>query len=194
MNRILLTTLASALLLPGCQRAYDREDPAVADNYPHAREATCPSWLYSHQTGQRYCASPKVGLTYPMLNKPQAPKADRTADVDVTDKAQMMALGEEVYGEVCVACHMANGQGMAGTFPPLAGAGSYYGTPENHAKIIVHGLSGEIVVNGVTYNGAMPPQGAMLNDIEIAAVATYERNSWGNNDGDVTPEHVASVR
>ncbi|TNE90096.1 MAG: cytochrome c [Deltaproteobacteria bacterium] len=194
MNRFLLLTLAGSMLLTGCQRSYGREDAAVAKNYPHQREATCPSWLVSHKTGQRYCASPKVDLTYEMISKPQAPAADRTADIDVNDKAQMMALGEEVYGEVCAACHQANGEGVAGTFPPLKGAGSYYGDAQNHAKIIVNGLNGEIVVNGVTYNGAMPPQGGMLNDIEIAAVATYERNSWGNADGDVTPEDVAAIR
>ena len=194
MNRILFLTLAASMLMPGCQRSYGQEDLAVNKNYPHKRETTCPSWLISHKTGQRYCASPAVELTYPMINKPQAPAPDRTADIDVNDKAQMMALGEEVYGEVCAACHQANGQGLAGNFPPLAGAGDYYGDAENHAKIIVHGLAGEIVVKGVTYNGAMPGQGALLNDIEIAAVATYERNSWGNNDGDVTPEQVAAVR
>ena len=195
MFRTVLMALASTVFMTSCvQRAYDREDAAVAENYPHRREATCPSWLYSHKTGQRYCASPKVKLTHPLTNKPQAPKPDRTANVDVNDRAQMLPLGEEVYTEVCAACHQGNGEGVAGSFPPLKGAGGYYGSAENHAKIIVHGLAGEIEVLGVTYNGAMPGQGAMLNDIEIAAVATYERNSWGNNDGDVTPEQVAAVR
>jgi mono/diheme cytochrome c family protein len=82
---------------------------------------------------------------------------------------------------------------VAGAFPPLAGSGGYYGSPENHARIIVHGLQGSIVVQGVTYNGAMPAQG-QLSDYDIAAVATYERSSWGNNDGIVMPEDVARVR
>jgi len=57
----------------------------------------------------------------------------------------------------------------------------------------VHGLQGEIVVLGTTYNSAMPPQGT-LSDYDIAAVATYERHSWGNNDGIVLPADVAAVR
>ena len=147
MFRTVLMALASTVFMTSCvQRAYDREDAAVAENYPHRREATCPSWLYSHKTGQRYCASPKVKLTHPLTNKPQAPKPDRTANVDVNDRAQMLALGEEVYTEVCAACHQGNGEGVAGSFPPLKGAGGYYGSAENHAKIIVHGLAGEIEV------------------------------------------------
>ncbi|MCO4747531.1 MAG: cytochrome c [Proteobacteria bacterium] len=193
MHRHLLTVLASSVLLSACvQRSFEREDPAVAKNYPHAREATCPSWLYSNQTGQRYCASPKVLIDYPLLAA-AASAPSRTEGLDVNDHAAMMALGEEVYKETCAACHQANGEGVAGTFPPLKGAGGYYGDPQNHAKIIVHGLAGEISVLGVTYNSAMPPQGT-LNDIEIAAVATYERNSWGNADGNVTPEDVAAIR
>ena len=104
-----------------------------------------------------------------------------------------MARGEVVYGQVCAACHQGTGLGVAGAFPPLAGAGEYYGDPQNHARIIVHGLQGEIVVLGTTYNGAMPPQGS-LSDYDIAAVATYERHSWGNNDGIVLPDDVKAVR
>ena len=68
------------------------------------------------------------------------------------------------------------------------------GDAANHARIIVHGLSGPIEVQGVAYNGSMPPQGGQLSDYDIAAVATYERHAWGNNDGIVTPDVVASVR
>ena len=92
-----------------------------------------------------------------------------------------------------MACHQADGKGLPGSFPPLAGAGEYYGDPQNHARIIVHGLQGEIEVLGVKYNGAMPAQGN-LSDYDIAAVATYVRNAWGNDDGIVTPEDVQAVR
>jgi mono/diheme cytochrome c family protein len=83
---------------------------------------------------------------------------------------------------------------MAGQFPPLAGSGDYYGDAQNHAKIIVHGLQGLIVVQGQEYNGVMAEHGSKLTDYDIAAVATYERNSWGNADGIVVPADVAAVR
>jgi mono/diheme cytochrome c family protein len=102
--------------------------------------------------------------------------------------------GKEVYTRVCAACHQASGDGLAGVFPPLAGAGGYYGDAQNMAKIIVHGLNGEIVVKGQTYNGVMPAQGVLLSDEEIAAVATFVRTNFGNDDGPVTVADVAAVR
>jgi cytochrome c oxidase subunit 2 len=48
-------------------------------------------------------------------------------------------------------------------------------------------------VNGTSYNGAMPPIGASWSDEQIAAVATYVRNTWGNKFGGVSPTQVKSV-
>jgi mono/diheme cytochrome c family protein len=149
----------------------------------------CSSWLWSSSSGHKYCASPAFDARPEVVATVSGPKFDETK----VDQASLMAAGETVYGNVCVVCHQADGKGQAGAFPPLAGSGAFYGTPENMARIIVHGLNGEIVVQGVTYNGAMPPQGA-LSDYEIAAVATYVRSSWGNNDGIVLPAVVKSVR
>jgi len=105
-----------------------------------------------------------------------------------------MVRGEEVYGQICAVCHQANGEGVSGAFPPLAGAGEYYGTGENQAYIIINGLSGEIEVLGKKYNGAMPGQGNVLSDYAIAAVGTYVRNSFGNDDGMITEEDVLAAR
>ena len=63
-----------------------------------------------------------------------------------------------------------------------------------HAGIVIHGLQGELVVDGTTYNGVMTAQGAMLNDLQIAAVITYERQSWGNDFGYCFPKDVAGAR
>ena len=90
-------------------------------------------------------------------------------------------------------CHMENGEGQAGVFPPLKGAGEFYGDCTQHAGYVLNGLMGEIEVLGVKYNGAMPAQ-ANLSDVEIAAVLTYERNSWGNDDGLCLPEVIAAAR
>ena len=60
--------------------------------------------------------------------------------------------------------------------------------------IVVHGLAGTpIVVQGQNYSGQMPAN-ADLTDVEMAAVLTYVRNSWGNADGMVLPDHVAEAR
>ena len=59
---------------------------------------------------------------------------------------------------------------------------------------MLHGLTGDIDVGGDTYNGAMPGWGAILKDAEIAAVATYVRNSFGNRASAIGPATVARVR
>jgi mono/diheme cytochrome c family protein len=114
-------------------------------------------------------------------------------------KAFLMKKGEEVYktggssGVACVTCHQANGEGMKGAFPPLAGAGDAMGDCTQHAGMIINGLQGKIEVLGVEYNGVMPPQPG-LSDLEIAAVITYERSSWGNDYGACMPDQVAAAR
>ena len=170
-----------------------RDVPEIAERYPHRNRSECTSWLTSHVTGYTYCASPAFAVTSVKYDDPSAGGTAEEMDETMLDLAGLSTNGEVVYDRVCKACHQANGQGMPGAFPPLAGAGEYYGDAQNHARIVVHGLSGEIVVKGETYNGVMPAQG-MLSDYEIAAVLTYVRHAWGNNDGMVLPADVAAVR
>lgn len=160
----------------------------------------CSSWLRSHVSNKWYCASPQISrdrlIAYAGKAAPAAAGGSAEPDLSTMSadeaKAQLIADGEGLYGTHCVACHQATGQGVPGAFPPLAGT-DFIDDPAKHAKIIVNGLSGEIVVNGTTYNSAMTPFG-QLSDYEIAAIATYERNSWGNDLGVVEPSVVASVR
>ncbi len=115
-------------------------------------------------------------------------------------KAALMKLGETVYttggkkGLACVTCHQANGEGLPGAFPSLVGQKDHMGDCAKHAALILDGLSGEITVNDVVFNGVMTPQRDLLTDLEIAAVMTYERSSWGNDYGLCLPEQVAAVR
>ena len=188
--------LACALLpaLAGCpQRSYDLDEPEIQARYAHKYyDGECTSWLRSQVTGYLYCASPPVEIDVDVYMGPKN-LAVAEEEPTATDLDSLMAYGETIYGRNCAACHQANGQGLAGAFPPLAGSGEYYGDAQNHARIIVHGLQGEIVVQGTTWNGVMAPWG-QLSDYAVAAVATYERNSWGNEDGIVLPEDVAAVR
>ncbi len=104
-----------------------------------------------------------------------------------------MSGGKQVYA-TCQACHQPNGNGMPGQFPPLAGSDWVTGGTERLAAIVFPGISGPITVNGATYNGIMPPQGAMLSDKQIAQVMTYIRRSFGNNASVVTEEMVRHAR
>ena len=189
MRSVLLIALAAAPLV-GCGHSYDKDVPEVAARYAHRNTAKCASWLFSSQTGYEYCASPAIAVVVEPPPKP--PEPSPVEGIDPSDTQAMIAAGKTLYGTHCSVCHGDDGMGDGTNFPPLAGT-DYIDDPLKHAEIIVKGLNGEIVVNGKTFNNAMAPLGN-LSDLEIAAIATFERNSWGNDLGSVTPEQVASVR
>ena len=101
--------------------------------------------------------------------------------------------GERVYRSLCQTCHGAAGQGVARAFPPLAGAAWATGDEGRAVRIVLHGMSGEIVRGGVTYDGLMPAQGH-LSDDEVAAVLTFMRANFGNTAPAISPSTVAAVR
>ncbi len=103
-----------------------------------------------------------------------------------------MERGKEVYVMHCQSCHMANGEGMGTALPPLAKADYMLEDRARAIKETIFGVSGEMVINGKTYNGYMPP--ININDQETADVLTYVFNSWGNKDKPFTTEEVAKVR
>lgn len=106
--------------------------------------------------------------------------------------AQQITDGKNLYSRTCFACHQSEGQGIPGAFPPLAKA-DYLNANVNRAiSTVLHGLSGEITVNGSKYNSVMTSQN--LTDQEIADVLTYVYNSWGNNKTRVTAEMVKTER
>lgn len=105
-----------------------------------------------------------------------------------------VAMGKAVYTQNCVTCHQANGQGVPGAFPPLAGSDWMTGSSKRAIMILLKGIQGPLTVNGTTYNGQMPAWEKLLNDKKIAAVLTYARQEWGNSAPAVTPEEVAAVR
>jgi mono/diheme cytochrome c family protein len=121
----------------------------------------------------------------------EAPAQTETAAAPASDEP---ADGKEVYGRVCVACHQAEGTGVPGAFPPLAGSEFVTGDSERLVKIVLHGLSGPLTVKGEKYNSSMPPWGATLTDQEVAAVATYVRSSFGNSAAAVDAAAVQKVR
>lgn len=89
---------------------------------------------------------------------------------------ELMVLGETVYNTRCAMCHQANGQGLPGAFPGLAGQGISVDPAAKleHISVVVHGRAGT----------AMQAFGPQLSLKELAAVITYERNAWDNNTGD----------
>lgn len=110
--------------------------------------------------------------------------AEATSD-KVWAKEELMTKGQEVYTKNCMACHQTAGQGIPGVFPALAGSKLANGVAADHINIVVKGKAGT----------AMAAWGPQLNDLDIAAVITFERNSWGNTAGDaVQPKDVKAAR
>ena len=118
--------------------------------------------------------------------------------ISVAFKSQDVALkqsmndGKEVYAGLCIACHLSEGQGIANVFPPLAKSDYLMDDLDRSIKQLIEGSSGEMVVNGTKYNGAMPATG--LDDKDIANVLNYVRNSWGNKGDIVKVDKVKKVR
>ncbi len=100
---------------------------------------------------------------------------------------ELLPEGEAKYNATCVACHQVNGQGLPPAFPPLAGAAIATSKDQlaNHIDSVLHGRPGT----------AMQAFGAQLNDFELAAIITYERNAWGSDTGDVVqPAQIRDAR
>jgi len=107
------------------------------------------------------------------------------ADVGkVWTKADLMERGEKVY-QTCAACHGATGAGIPGVFPALKGSKIATGPVNGHIGIVLKGKPGT----------AMQAYAGQMNDADIAAVITYERNAFGNNTGDIVqPSAVKALR
>lgn len=102
--------------------------------------------------------------------------------------------GAALFASRCAACHQANGMGLPGVFPPLAGSEWVTGKADLVAKMVLHGISGAITVKGATFDGAMPAFKEQLSDAEIAAVASHLRSQWGNQAPPLSAEVVAKAR
>ncbi len=104
-------------------------------------------------------------------------------------RADLISHGEKVYATSCQACHQANGEGLPNVFPGLKGGAIATGDIAKHI---------DVVLNGAMKDGkptAMQAFGAQLNDADLAAVITYERNAWGNDTGDaVQPSDIKAAR
>tara|TARA_Y100000768_G_scaffold362530_1_gene321394 strand:+ start:998 stop:1402 length:405 start_codon:yes stop_codon:yes gene_type:complete len=99
--------------------------------------------------------------------------------------------GQEIYNDFCAQCHLENGEGVKGVYPPLAKS-DFLKDINRTISSIKYGLKGPITVNGENYNSIMVSQG--LDDEEIADVVNYILNSWGNkHDQIITEEKVSSI-
>ena len=115
--------------------------------------------------------------------------AEQVAELSPHDR------GKKVFSANCQTCHQANGLGVSGQYPPLAGSEFTTGGSRRMAMIVLKGLQGPVTVKGQQFGTAvMQPWDKTLTDKQIADVMTYERTEWGNSASPVTPEQIAAFR
>lgn len=182
----------------GREDIYDIHQAALRERVlPEEGNETGPWWLYAiilvtFAFGFFYIGFYFGEFTY-QPHQLYISQAESEAPAEEAELSQM-ELGENIYGRVCSTCHQSNGEGVDGAFPTLVGTDYVTGNVGRFAGIIVHGLYGEMEVNGDTYNGNMPAWGEEISDEEVAAVMTYVRNSFGNNSSDVPVDSIKSYR
>jgi cytochrome c oxidase subunit 2 len=97
---------------------------------------------------------------------------------------ELIERGRKVYTTACAACHGPNGEGV-GPFPKMAGSKIANGPIDAHLNIVMNGKAGT----------AMQAFAAQLSDTDLAAVVTFERNSFGNKAGDMAqPAQIKTAR
>ncbi len=98
-------------------------------------------------------------------------------------QADLIAKGESVYANNCASCHMADGAGMAGTFPAITKSSIVTGAIDAQVDLMLNG------------KGMMPAFGQMLDPVDFAAVSTFIRNGLGNSVGDsIQPAAVKALQ
>ena len=100
---------------------------------------------------------------------------------------ELVSRGESVYITNCVACHQANGEGIQGIFPGLAGSDIALNNKDRHVEILMEGVQGA-AMNSLSY----------LSEVELASVITYTRQAWGNaesGDGEIViPKDIVEYK
>ena len=101
--------------------------------------------------------------------------------------------GESLYTQNCASCHGSDGGGVVGAFPPLVNSEWVIEDKEIPIRILLHGLSGEIEINGQSYQGSMPSFKARLSAAEMAAILNYLRAESEGDHSEISQEDVIEI-
>ncbi|NNE75479.1 MAG: cytochrome c, partial [Pricia sp.] len=138
----------------------------------------------------------KLTSVFTWPGKPQLQKRDSLDEQDI-DPA-LFASGRQQYNNLCASCHGTQGEGMARFAPPLRQSEWVTGKDYKLAMILLHGMEGPVPVNGKTYDhpDILPnmPSFSTLQNEDIAAIATYIRNSWGHTQPPISSGTVGRIR
>lgn len=162
-------------------------DQQIADIIDHERT----SW---GNHGALITAADVVAVRSNEPLKSAAPAAPQAPPMPTRAPAFDAAEGSKLFASNCAVCHGAEGKGVPGTFPPLAGDPVVNAKdPTAHITTVLRGLGGK-TINGQKYVAHMPPFAGNLSDQQIADIIDHERTSWGNHGPLVTSADVAKLR
>ncbi|MGB5369429.1 MAG: c-type cytochrome, partial [Flavobacteriaceae bacterium] len=133
------------------------------------------------------------------LNWPGKPVKEKMAsDTTFEIDSKVYAMGRQKFLNLCANCHGTQGEGMARFAPPLKHSEWVNGPEHKLAMILLHGMEGPITVNGKKYDNPdilpVMPSFSTLQNEDIAAIATYIRNSWGNVQPPISSRTVWQIR
>jgi mono/diheme cytochrome c family protein len=120
------------------------------------------------------------------LEWPGKPGAAAALAPLTADEEKRFTAGQQVYRNICQACHQPDGRGQDKIAPSLVGSTLALAAAEVPIRILLNGKEGPI--------GLMPPVGGVLTDDQIAGVLTYIRREWGQPGSAVDPATVRTVR
>ncbi len=134
----------------------------------------------------------QVGITGPASSSLIAPSVKTAAKTPPMSEAELMTFGKAEYEKTCAMCHQTTGLGLPPTFPPLKGSRIAAGPLAADVSMVMHGVKGT----------AMQPFGEQLDDKTLAAIITYTRHAWGNEELNkknnypttIQPQDIAKAR
>ncbi|WP_164937394.1 c-type cytochrome [Bradyrhizobium nanningense] len=175
---------------------YEAQMPAFADQLADQQIAD----IINHERsswGNRGALISAADVVAARANEPlpkQATSPEQVSPIATPTPSFDAAEGSKLFADNCAACHGAEGKGVPGTLPPLAGDQVVNATdPAEHITAVLRGLSGK-AINGQKYEVEMPPFADRLSDQQIADIINHERTSWGNQGPLVTPADVTKLR
>src|SRR4051812_32510204 len=131
----------------------------------------------------------------PLGGAPRPKKPGATGPGEQTAELSQADRGKKIFSANCATCHQANGLGVTGQYPPLAGSEYVNGGTRRAGMIVLKGLQGPLTVKGQQFGTAvMQPWDKTLTDAKIADVLTYVRQEWGNKGGPVAAAQISGLR
>ena len=101
--------------------------------------------------------------------------------------------GQDIYKRYCLSCHQANGKGVMGMYPPLAGNAGLKGQTDSLIYTVLRGKAGKVEVNGNVYVGIMASHN-YLTDEQVANVLNYVLNGMNKFNFKIKPSEVSVIR